>query len=162
MSPRELLDTMLGYLGFVVDIQESTTPGGTVLQIFSADDELLIGPHGERLQDIQYLLNRLLQAEGEDSEKVTVDIGHYRSMQQDGLMERVRQKAETVRATGRSVMLDPMNSFDRRMVHNLFKDDPDIEATSQPGDRRLKSMTLRTRYRSDAPQGPQEGPSPSQ
>jgi hypothetical protein len=86
----------------------------------------LIGRDGETLEAIQFLLNRLLQAKDKDAEKVIVDCEHYRSMREDRIVQRVRELAERVRITGRSLQLEPMNSYERRLVHNAFKDDPDV------------------------------------
>ena len=62
MSPKELLDTMLGYLGFVVDIDEQTNESGNlVLQIYTEESRRIIGRDGETLDAIQFLLNRLIQ-----------------------------------------------------------------------------------------------------
>src|SRR3712207_8055091 len=55
------------------------------------------------------------------------DIEHFRGMKEDGLVHKVRQIAEIVRQTGRSYQLEPMNAYERRIVHNAFKDDPEIQ-----------------------------------
>ncbi len=134
MTPKELLDTMLGYLGFVVQIEETTSEGGNLkLQIYTEESRRLIGRDGETLDAIQFLLNRLLQAKDKDAEKVIVDCEHYRSMREDRIVQRVRELADRVRITGRSLQLEPMNSYERRLVHNAFKDDPDV-ATWSPSD----------------------------
>jgi predicted RNA-binding protein Jag len=63
MTPKDLLDTMLGYLGFVVQIEETTNEGGNAtLQIYTEESRRLIGRDGETLEAMQFLLNRLLQA----------------------------------------------------------------------------------------------------
>jgi spoIIIJ-associated protein len=66
-------------------------------------------------------------------------------MKDDTLAHRVRQLAEIVRKTGRSYQLDPMNAYERRIVHNAFKDDPEVMTWSPPDDARLKRITLRRR-----------------
>ena len=63
MTPKEILDTLLGYLGFAVQIEEQPNEHGLVLQIYTSDADLLTGPDDETLEDIQYLLNRLIQAQ---------------------------------------------------------------------------------------------------
>ena len=63
MEAKEILDTMLGYLGFVADIQEVETENGRQLQVFTAESDALIGHEGETLEDLQFLLNRILQAQ---------------------------------------------------------------------------------------------------
>jgi spoIIIJ-associated protein len=143
MTPKELLDTMLGYLGFVVQIEETTNEGGNLkLQIYTEESRRLIGRDGETLDAIQFLLNRLLQAKDKDAEKVIVDCEHYRSMREDRIVQRVRELADRVRITGRSLQLEPMNSYERRLVHNAFKDDPDVATWSPSDSARIKQITL--------------------
>ena len=147
MTPKELLDTMLGYLGFVVQIEEMKNEGGNLtLQIYTEESRRLIGRDGETLEAIQFLLNRLLQAKDKDAEKVIVDCEHYRSMREDRIVHRVRELADRVRITGRSLQLEPMNSYERRLVHNAFKDDPDVATWSPSDSARIKQITLLKRY----------------
>jgi spoIIIJ-associated protein len=145
MDAREILDTMLGHLGFVVDIQEIETGTGKQLQVFTAENEALIGPRGETLEDLQFLLNRILQSQDRNAPRVQVDVGHWRAMRDDKLRQRVRQIAETVRATGRPVKLEPMNSYDRRIVHNALTDDPEVMSFSPNDDARVKRITIQRR-----------------
>ena len=145
-SPQELLDTMLGYLGFAFDIQESIAEDGTVtLQIYTAEADRLIGHDGETLDDLQFLVNRLLQSKDRHAPRVIVDVEHPRAMRQDGLLHKIRQLADQVRQTGRPLQLEPMNSYDRRLVHNAFKDDAHVKTVSPPDDARLKRPTLMRR-----------------
>jgi spoIIIJ-associated protein len=143
MTPKELLDTMLGYLGFVVEIEETQSEGGNhTLQIYTEESTRLIGRDGETLEAIQFLLNRLIQAKDRDAEKVIVDCEMYRSMREDKIVHRVRELAERVRISGRSLQLEPMNSYERRIVHNAFKDDPDVATWSPSDSARIKQITL--------------------
>ncbi len=143
MTPKELLDTMLGYLGFVAEIDETRSEGGNLtLQIYTEESARLIGHEGETLEAIQFLLNRLIQAKDRDAEKVIVDCEHYRSMREDKIVHRVREIAERVRISGRSLQLEPMNSYERRIVHNAFKDDPDVATWSPSDSARIKQITL--------------------
>src|ERR1035437_3055568 len=143
MTPKELLDTILGFLGFVVQIADMQNESGTlVLQIYTEESARLIGRDGETLEAIQFLLNRLIQSKDKDAPKVMVDCEHYRSMREDKIVQRVRELAERVRITGRSLQLEPMNSYERRIVHNAFKDDPDVATWSPDDSARIKQITL--------------------
>ena len=71
-----------------------------------------------------------------------VDCEHYRSMREDRIVQRVRELAERVRITGRSLQLEPMNSYERRIVHNAFKDDPEVATWSPSDSARIKQITL--------------------
>ncbi len=136
---------MLGLLGFVCEIKEYEGAHGLTLQVYTADKEKLIGRNGALLEDLQTLLNRVLQAKDKKAVKVMVDIEHWREMKDDGLAHRVRQIAEIVRQSGRPYHLEPMNAYERRIVHNAFKDDAEIMTWSPPDDARLKRITLKRR-----------------
>lgn len=144
-SPKELLDTMLGYLGFVCEIKETEVDGTLTLQVYTPEGERLTGRRGETIEDIQYLLNRLLLAGDINAPRVQVDVEHYREMRNDTMLQKTRQLAELVRKTGRPYTLDPMNAYDRRIVHNAFKDDPEITTWSPQDQARIKRITLKRR-----------------
>src|ERR1700720_2218859 len=114
MTPKELLDTMLGYLGFVVQIDETQSEGGNpTLQIYMEESHTLIGHEGETLEAIQFLLNRLIQSKDKDAPKVIVDCEHYRSMREDRIVQRVRELAEGFGIPVASFSSDPMNPTSR-------------------------------------------------
>jgi spoIIIJ-associated protein len=142
-TPKELLDTMLGHLDFAFEIKEIPSGNGITLQIYTPEKERLIGRRGEVLEDLQLLLNRMITSKDPRAPRVTVDVEHYREMHDDELIARIRQMADIVRSTGRSYQLEPMNSYQRRIVHNAFKDDPDIMTWSPPDEARIKRITLR-------------------
>ncbi|MBE2205181.1 MAG: single-stranded DNA-binding protein [Chthoniobacterales bacterium] len=144
-TPVEVLDTILGYLGFVVEIEEQERDGHAVLQILTHEPERLIGHHDVILDDLQYLVNRVLGAQNPPAPRVTVDVEHHRAMRDDHLVEKVLHLAQAVRSTGRPIQTEPLNSYDRRIVHNAFKDDPEICTWSPPDDARVKRVTIRLR-----------------
>lgn len=139
------MDAMLGLLGFVCEIKEFQHEHGLTLMVYTAEKDRLIGRNGVLLEDIQLLLNRVLLAKDKDAPKVQVDIEHWREMRDDALAQRVRQLAEAVRQTGRPYHLEPMNAYERRIVHTAFKDDPEVMTWSPPDDSRIKRITLRRR-----------------
>jgi spoIIIJ-associated protein len=142
-NAKELLDTMLGYLGFVVQIEATKGESGNpTLQIYTEEADRLIGRDGETLDAIQFLLNRVLQAKNPDAPKWVVDCEMYRSMREDKIVHQVRQLAERVRISGRPLQLEPMNSYERRIVHEAFKDDPEVGTWSPSDSARIKQITL--------------------
>src|ERR1700748_2028669 len=145
MEAKEILDTMLGHLGFVAEIQEIETESGIQLQVFTAEADALIGHNGETLEDLQFLLNRILQSTDRNAPRVQVDIGHWRAMRDDKLRQRVRQVAETVRISGRPVKLEPMNSYDRPSVHTTLQNLPDVVTFSPSDDARITRITIQRR-----------------
>jgi spoIIIJ-associated protein len=148
LDPRETLDSMLGLLGFITEIKEFPHEDGTcTLQVYTGEKDRLIGRNGETLDDLQLLLNRVLQARNKDARKIQVDVEHWREMKDDQLVHKVRQLAEMVRKTGRPFQLEPMNAYERRLVHHAFHEDPEIATWSPPDDARLKRITLKRKAR---------------
>lgn len=150
-SPRHILEMILGTLGFVFEVHEEHTHDGLVLQVRTRDPGRLIGREGHTLEDLQFLVNRLSHSGEEVTQRVVIDVEGYRANQRRELVSRLGRIAQRVRQTGESIRLEPMNSFDRRIVHNAFQGDPEVEAVSPPGTSRLKRMTvqLRSRTRQD-------------
>lgn len=144
-SPRDVLEMILGTLGFVFEVSEEQTVDGLVLQVHTRDPGRLIGREGHTLEDLQFLVNRLSHAGEDEQPRVIVDVEGYRGNLRRELVARVKRMAERVRHTGEPARLEPLNSFDRRIVHNIFQDDPDVEAVSPPGASRLKRMSIQLR-----------------
>lgn len=144
-QPAEILDTILGYLGFVATIEHEDHDGTPVLQILTHEPQRLIGRREEVMEDLQHLVNRLLLAQNPPAPRVIVDVQHHRAMRDDELVSKVKQLANVVRATGRPMQTVPLNSYDRRIVHNLFKDDAEVATWSPPDEARVKRITIRKR-----------------
>lgn len=129
-QPKETLEKILGLLGFQATVEEKQIEDGLLLDIASDDSGRLIGRQGQTLSDLQYIVNRMLFQQDQSVPRVTVDVGGYRSQAREALVKRALEAAEKVRKHGDIVELDPLNSFERRIVHQAIKDDPDIESHS--------------------------------
>ncbi len=141
-SATKILDTMLGHLGFTATIEVEQTHDGPCLQIISAESEAIIGKDGDRLDDFQYLVNRILRRHDQQAERVKVDCAHYRAIQEDHLNEEIKGLAERVKASGKSLDVRPLNAYYRRLVYNILAEDPKIVSHSPNGDSRLKRITI--------------------
>lgn len=129
-EPKETLELLLHHLGFAASIEEQAGEDGVLLNIKAEDSGRLIGRNGQILADLQYLTNRLLFQSNPDAPKVTIDIDGYRAKVQDALVKRAHEAAEKVQRWGNVVELEPMSSFDRRIVHNALKDHPHVTTES--------------------------------
>jgi spoIIIJ-associated protein len=129
-EPKVLLQELLQLLGFTATVEEHQLEEGVFLEVKTDDTGRLIGRQGQTLKDLQYLTNRLLFHENRDSPKVTVDVGGYRGQAREALIKKAKEAAEKVRRWGDIVELEPLNAFDRRIIHNALKDDPAIETHS--------------------------------
>jgi spoIIIJ-associated protein len=144
---KATLEQMLRHLGFEATVEEHQLDDGLLLDVKTDDSGRLIGRQGQTLSDLQYLLNRLLFQQDTGTPKVTVDVGGYRTQAREALVRKAKAAAEKVRRWGDVVELEPMNAFDRRVVHNALRDDPDVETHSvEVEGSSKKAILLRPRH----------------
>ena len=129
-QPKAILETILGSLGFVATVEEHTLDGDLTLDVKTDEAGRLIGRQGQTLADLQYLVNRILFQQDQTSPKVMLDVGGYRSQAREALIKKAQEAAEKVRRWGDAAELEPMGSYDRRIVHHALRDDPDVETHS--------------------------------
>lgn len=146
-QPKETLEKILGSLGFPAVVEEHRLEAGLLLDVKTDDAGRLIGRQGQTLADLQYITNRLLFQQDPSSPKVTVDVGGYRAQAREALVKKAKDAAEKVRRWGDAVELEPLNAFDRRIVHHALKDDPDVETHSvEVEGTEKKAILLRPRH----------------
>ena len=129
-EPQVTLEKLLQLLGFDCTVQEHRMDDGILLDVKSDDSGRLIGRQGQTLSDLQYITNRLLFQQDPSAPKVMVDVSGYRAQAREALVKKAQEAAEKVRRWGDVVELEPLNAFDRRIVHQAPKDDPGIETHS--------------------------------
>ena len=162
-----MLEKTLALMGIEAKVEQFTLEGAPMLHIESPEAGRLIGKFGQTLNDLQFLLNRMLYrhiAPTTDPDarppRVIVDIERYRERQKDDLMKIAFEAADRVRRWGDPVQMEPLNSFDRRIVHRAFAEDPEIETVSGEAEFEggRKRITLRLRQGEPPPtdQAPEE------
>lgn len=141
-------ESLLKPLGFDFTLLTEPYEDSIVLHIESSDAQHLIGTEGDRLDDLQYLVNRLVQAEWENAPRVRVDCDRYRERAEEKLLRRARARAERVLQTGKPLLMEKLNAYQRRLVHNALAQMPGITTTSEETDSRFKRITI---ARAEAP-----------
>src|SRR6266446_2024882 len=127
---KPTLERILQLLGFAATVEEHHMEEGILLDVKADDSGRLIGRQGQTLADLQYITNRLLFQQDPSVPKVMVDVSGYRAQARDALVKKAKDAAEKVRRWGDVVELEPLNAFDRRIIHQALKDDPGIETHS--------------------------------
>ncbi|MEN9733747.1 MAG: hypothetical protein RLZ45_1742 [Verrucomicrobiota bacterium] len=130
IDPQATLREMLQTLGFEVTIRQELVDDQILLDIQTDDPGRLIGRSGQTLSELQYLLNRLVFHQDTKIPRIILDVCGYRQQAKEQLVKRAAETAEKVRRWGDVLELEPMNAYDRWVVHNALKDDPDVETTS--------------------------------
>ena len=148
---RKVLEGILDRMGFdvYVTVQHLTSTGpddepqySTMLYVEGLDEEtvgLMIGRRGETLRSIQFLLNTIVHRVSTRWPQLVVDIGNYRQRRQESLESLARRVAEQVRTNRRPVPLEPMQAYERRIVHMVLREDPTVytESTGEGDSRRI-------------------------
>jgi spoIIIJ-associated protein len=138
----KILDSMFGHLGVPATLEIEQSLDGPCLQIRSAESRFIIGRDGDRLDDLQYLVNRILRRRLPESARIKVDCEHFRTIREDQMAAEIRGIAERVIASGTPHRMRPLNAYYRRMAYQILKDIPGIETHSPEGDERLKRITI--------------------
>ena len=101
------------------------------IRLESPHVSILIGKKGKNLDAIQSLLNVYAGKIGLENYKIVVDSENYRLRREESLVKMAYELAEKVRKTRNSVLLEPMNPFERRIIHTTLNDIVDIETKSE-------------------------------
>lgn len=140
-TAEQALLSLLQSLGFEATVTVEENEEIITLQILSPDAKFLIGEEGDRLDDLQYLVNRMIQNQLPDAPRVKVDCDHYRERSEEKLIQKAKSLAERVLETGKPMRLQPLNAYHRRLVHNALKD-MGVSTSSEDTESRFKRITI--------------------
>ena len=101
------------------------------LRLESSSSAVIIGKKGRNLDALQLLTNVYAGKLGRSDERIILDIENYRIRREESLVRLAYTTADRVRTSRNSFLLDPMNPFERRIVHTTLNDIGDIETKSE-------------------------------
>lgn len=101
------------------------------VNIVGDDMGVLIGKRGQTLDSLQYLVSLVVNKDSEEYIKVKVDTEDYRRRRKETLENLAKNISSRVKRTHRSVALEPMNSFERRIIHSALQNDKYVETHSE-------------------------------
>ncbi len=132
---REILETLMGHLGFegvTVEIREGETSRLNVIGEGPDREALgsLIGRKGERLSALQHLVNLMLSRRTGQWTRVLVDVEDYRGRRERQLADLAERAAGRVVETGKMLQLEPMPALERRWIHLALRDNADVSTQS--------------------------------
>jgi spoIIIJ-associated protein len=127
---REILKGILVRMGLDVDMRVQEEGNGVRIELEDSCGGVLIGKHGQTLNALQYILTRVLNKEGEERIRVTIDVENYRERRKRVLEGMARKMARRAKETGKEIILEPMNPYERRIIHMALKDIKDVRTYS--------------------------------
>ncbi|MBI3909773.1 MAG: protein jag [Armatimonadetes bacterium] len=128
----DFLQELLEAIGLHVEVELDRRPDGTYwLTAIGPDADFIPGPNGSTINAIQYLVGLVTLRRAGQYIRLVVDADNYRARREQTLTEMARQYAAQVKRTGQECVLDPLNPFERRIVHTALLDDPDVITYSE-------------------------------
>lgn len=124
------LQQMITLMGFAYEVILSTEENKVTVEIVGASVEDIIGPEGQTLDAIQYLLRKMFNKQMEEKIMFTVDAGGFRATRLKEIQEMARELAVKVQTTGKTMMIPALNPAERRSIHMILQDNKEIRARS--------------------------------
>ena len=118
----------------VVNVEFDAAENELSIDVKAEDMGVLIGKRGQTLDSLQYIVSLAINKDSNEYVKVKLDSENYRIRRKETLENLAKNIASKVKRTGRQVSLEPMNSFERRIIHSALQGDPDCETFSEGND----------------------------
>jgi len=132
-SVKEFLNSVFKAMNLEVELIVKVNEEEKLIdvELKGADMGILIGKRGQTLDSLQYLTNLAVNKSSENYYRVKVDTEDYRKRRKDTLENLAKNIAYKVKRTKRSVALEPMNPFERRIIHSALQNDKFVSTHSE-------------------------------
>lgn len=145
----EYLDKLTKLMGVPVKIYVAEAEGSMSISMMGDTLGILIGRRGDTLDALQYLTSLEVNRDRDEYVRVSLDTEHYRAKREESLTRLAARMADRAVKTGRKVVLEPMNPYERRVLHATLQDHPYVQTHSE-GDEPNRRVVIT--LKSDAPQ----------
>jgi len=126
----EVLTAICGGIGLEATVTVGEGPSGLVATVEGDELGLLIGKHGHTIDAVQYLVNAIVLRGEEDATPIVVDAQDYRRRREAVLRDTAERATQDAIATGKPISLEPMSSAERKIVHLVLQDHPQVVTES--------------------------------
>lgn len=141
---KKFLNDFGNYIGLdfqimVTDVSEKIDRMLFLIQCDNGD--VLVGKDGEILEALQYILRLAVAKKFKQNLKILIDINGYRERRKKTLTIMAKRLADKVKRTGRKLKTDPLNPYERRIIHTLFKHNKAVTTKSE-GEGHIKKVVI--------------------
>jgi spoIIIJ-associated protein len=129
---RATLSEILELVGIKAHVEGQRREGKIFLEIKGDGGGLIIGKHGQTLDALQYIINKIAAHRYKElKEKVILDTENYRGRRVEALQNMTLRMREKVKKSNKAVTIGPLNPQDRRVIHTTLSGDEDVRTESQ-------------------------------
>ena len=147
------LTPIIESMGIAPEIEIVESEGQISVKMNGENSGIAIGRRGETLDALQYLTSLVVNRESDEYTRVLMDVSDYRLKREETLVRLAQRVAEKVSKTHRNVTLEPMNPYERRIIHSALQGYKDIETHSvgEEPNRKVVVRSTRGGYAESAP-----------
>lgn len=138
---RDFLNTVLEGIGLEASVDISTDEERMNIEISGESMGVIIGRRGETLSALQYLTSLVVNRKTEGYTKISIDTENYKKKREESLIKLANKTAEKVIKYRRNITLDPMNPYERRIVHSSLQGNDKI-STFSTGDEPMRRVVV--------------------
>ena len=128
---KEFLENLIREMGLEAEVKVAVNETSVYADVEGKDTGTIIGKRGQTLDSIQYLTSLVVNKGEEEYIRVVVDAENYRAKREETLEKLAYRLAEKCVKTGRSVRLEPMNPYERKVIHTTLQTVPSVVTKSE-------------------------------
>ena len=140
-DPKEFLDKVFKAMDMEVNVKVEQIGNDVNIELSGNEMGVLIGKRGQTLDSLQYLTSLVVNKGSNDYVRVKVDTENYRKRRKDTLENLAKNLAYKVKRTKRPVTLEPMNPYERRVIHSVLQNDKYVSTHSE-GDEPFRRVVI--------------------
>ncbi len=127
---KDYIKNLISNIGLEANIEYKNRDDVDYFNILTNNNSILIGKNGRSIDAIQIIVNQVVNNELGKYMKIQIDVSDYKKKKQIRLEKLAKYTAKDVAMSKQSVKLDPMNSYERRIVHSILANSKDVETES--------------------------------
>lgn len=127
----EFVENLLEKMGFNFVVETEETDEAIKMNLIGTDSASIIGYRGEVLDAVQYLASLVINRDKDNYKRLTIDTEGYRQKRVETLIQLANNLESKVKRTGRTVKLEPMNPYERRIIHSALQNSEFVTTVSE-------------------------------
>ncbi|MDD3840063.1 MAG: protein jag [Clostridia bacterium] len=128
---KEFLQLLLDKMGIQAEVDVKEQQNTIYMDIKGKDMGIVIGYRGQTLDSLQYIVSLYVNKDAKTYRRIILDTENYRSKREKSLKRLAMKMAEKVKRTGKNIMLEPMNPYERRILHATLQNNPYVRTHSE-------------------------------
>ncbi|GAB6107509.1 RNA-binding cell elongation regulator Jag/EloR [Fusibacter bizertensis] len=143
---RNFLSSILNEMNIKTELEIEQVGEVLNINMIGEDMAILIGKRGQTLDSLQYLVSLVVNKERDEYLRVVLDTENYRAKRKETLEALAEKLASKVKKSRKNVILEPMNPYERRIIHSTLQNNPNVSTKSE-GDEPYRKVIIYFDYK---------------